>query len=140
MIKDLRHTCQTFFIPGRLPGLNEMLAAARSSKGKFSMFQKMKKETEDKIAFHVCAQLSQMRVEFKKINFADIEFEWIEPNIKRDKDNIVAGRKFILDAMVYCGVLTSDGWKGVEGFSDSFRVSDRPGVKVTIKELKPSLL
>ena len=111
-----------------------MLGAARISKGKFSMFQVMKRDTESDLAFHLSCQ------DLKPVSLASLHFEWIEPNVRRDKDNIVAARKFILDAMVQYGVLKSDGWKGVEGFSDSFRVdADRPGVKVTITELKPGL-
>ena len=65
-----------------------------------------------------------------------IGFDWIEPDKRRDMDNISAGKKFILDALVWAGVLQDDSWKCVVGFMpESFRViKDNPGVWVYIKE------
>lgn len=59
---------------------------------------------------------------------------WVEKNRKRDLDNIAAGgRKLILDSLVDIGVLKNDGWKNVEGWTDSFSINkDRPGVWVEI--------
>jgi len=65
-----------------------------------------------------------------------VKFTWYEPNQKRDKDNIAAGKKFIFDALQYYGVLKNDNWKCVTGFSDSFFVdSENPRVEVVLHEI-----
>lgn len=66
-----------------------------------------------------------------------MEYLWIEPNRRRDKDNISSfGRKVIQDALVSAGVLKDDGWKHVVGFSDRFEVDkENPRIEVIIKEV-----
>lgn len=66
-----------------------------------------------------------------------MEYTWIEPSRRRDKDNISSfGRKVIQDALVSTGVLKDDGWKYVVGFSDRFEVDkDNPRIEVLIKEI-----
>ncbi|MFG6325582.1 MAG: RusA family crossover junction endodeoxyribonuclease [Lachnospiraceae bacterium] len=67
-----------------------------------------------------------------------MEYTWIEPNKRRDKDNISSfGRKVIQDALVSAGVLKDDGWRYVVGFSDRFEVDKKnPRIEVLIKEVK----
>ena len=66
-----------------------------------------------------------------------MEFLWVEPNKRRDKDNISSfGRKVIQDALVQCGVLKDDGWRHVVGFSDRFEVDkENPRIEVKIREV-----
>ena len=66
-----------------------------------------------------------------------MEYTWIEPSRRRDKDNISSfGRKVIQDALVNTGVLKDDGWKHVVGFSDRFEVDKAsPRIEVLIKEV-----
>ena len=47
-----------------------------------------------------------------------MRFEWHERTKKRDADNIASAKKFILDALVKCGVLEDDSRKYVKGFYD----------------------
>ena len=47
-----------------------------------------------------------------------VRFEWHERTKKRDADNIASAKKFILDALVNCGVLQDDSRKYVKGFYD----------------------
>lgn len=113
-----------FFIPGRLPGLNEIISACRNNRFGAA---KQKREAEARIFLSL-----------RKIPKLEppvfIHFTWCEPDRRRDKDNIGAGKKFILDALVKSGRLPNDGWNQIEGYSDSFIVSDNPGVRVTIHE------
>lgn len=63
----------------------------------------------------------------------DIRFHWIEPNMKRDKDNIRFAAKFILDALVKMGILKNDGWKSINNLYDKFSVnSNNPRIVVTL--------
>ena len=65
-----------------------------------------------------------------------MRYTWYEPNRRRDKDNICAGgRKVIQDALVKGGYLRNDGWKEIAGFSDEFRVDKScPRIEVEIEE------
>ena len=110
----------------RLPNLNEYTDACR--RNRYAGAQ-MKKNTQKTIRAYVKEQLEGVHFDAPVI----IHFEWHEPNRKRDLDNIAFAKKFILDALVQCGVLNTDGWKGVSGFTDSFAVSNEPKVIVEIE-------
>lgn len=115
-------------IDGRLPGLNEYTKACRSTKG-WQAGAKMKEQAEEQVIWAIKSQL-------KGIRFPDsvyITFTWIEPNNKRDLDNVCFAKKFILDALVKCGVLTNDNRKHVTGFRDYFEVDkNSPRIEVEI--------
>ena len=63
-------------------------------------------------------------------------YRWIEPNTRRDKDNISAfGRKVIQDALQKAGYLENDGWRYIASFSDEFDVDTKnPRIEVTIEK------
>lgn len=115
-------------IDGKLPGLNEYTNACRSAKGWQSGYR-MKKKAEEQVIGAILSQL-------KGVKFTDsvyITFTWIEPNKNRDLDNVCFAKKFILDALVKCGVLTDDNRKHVTGFRDYFEIDkDNPRIEVEI--------
>jgi len=117
-------------IPGKLPGLNDYIVAERTNRHKGA---KMKAVNGNIVAVAIMQCMSGIRIE--KPVF--MEYTWIEPNKRRDKDNISSfGRKVIQDALVQCGVLKDDGWKYVVGFSDRFEVDkENPRIEVLIKEI-----
>lgn len=117
-------------IPGKLPGLNDYIAAERTNRHKGA---KMKADSENIVAVSIRQCMRGVRIE--KPVF--MEYTWIEPSRRRDKDNISSfGRKVIQDALVQCGVLRDDGWRHVVGFSDRFEVNkDNPRIEVLIKEI-----
>lgn len=47
-----------------------------------------------------------------------VRFEWHESTKKRDPDNIVFAKKFILDALVSMRVLPNDSRRYIKGFTD----------------------
>lgn len=115
-------------IPGMLPGLNAYMDAERTNKYKAAS---MKKQAENVIGFMIKTQLQG--VEFTRP--VVIRYSWIEPNRRRDKDNIAFAKKFIQDSLVKMGVLKNDGWKEIEYFTDAFAVDAKnPRVEVTIEE------
>ena len=128
---------QSFFVPGPLPGLNEMLAWAKRQghsvgrKGKrWGLYAQEKKSWEDLII--VAIRQARLRPILAPVV---IQYEWVEANRRRDKSNIAAGKKLIEDTLVRAGVLMGDGWRDVVGFADSFAVDKkRPGVRVSIRE------
>lgn len=113
-------------IPGRLPDLNDMTNAARANKFASAA---MKKEYTVMVAWIVkAARIPQM----EKI---DLIFTWFEPNKKRDKDNIMAGQKFVLDGLVVGGAIKNDGWAQIGDVLHKIRLDrDNPRIEVEIKE------
>lgn len=98
-----------FFIPVRLPGMNEILTLAKRGRGLHNAYAREKKYIE----YELRTLFSKRLPNFKRCL---IGFHWVEPDRRRDLDNISAGRKFILDALVKSGVIADDSWKCVRGF------------------------
>lgn len=118
-------TFQKFVIPGRLMNLNEYQNHCRANRyGGNSWKQKEQEKVELAIERH---GLSPM------IEPVDIKFLWVEPNMRRDKDNIRFAAKFILDALVSKGIIKNDGWRNIGNLSDTFRVNaNNPRIEVII--------
>ena len=110
-----------FEIPGRLPGLNEIVAAAKSH---FGAYAKMKERYTNEIAW-----LSKKLPSCEKIA---LEITWYEPDHRRDPDNIMVGQKFILDALVHAGVIPNDSQKYIAGIIHRFRV-DKHNPRVVVE-------
>lgn len=120
----------TLIIPGTLPGLNEYISAERGNKYKAAT---MKKQTEHLIISLCKHQLKGVHIQ-KPVR---IWYGWIEPNRRRDKDNIAFAKKFIQDSLVKAGVLKNDGWNEIDGFEDDFDVdAKKPRVIVKIREVE----
>ena len=126
---------QVFFVPGPLPGLNEIIAASQQiipwlSKGKRRVYEMTQlKETWDNRVVGEC-----MFFKIKPMDSVDIKLVWIEQNRRRNKDNVMAGKKFILDGLVKAGILKNDGWAQVGRFTEDVILGDRAGVVVTLIE------
>lgn len=117
-------------IPGTLNNLNDYIAAERTNRHKGA---KMKVDNGNIVAVAIIQCLRGVRID--KPVF--MEYLWVEPNKRRDKDNISSfGRKVIQDALVYTRVLRNDGWKYIDGFSDRFEVDkNNPHIEVKIIEV-----
>ncbi len=116
-------------IPGTLNNLNDYIAAERIHRQKGA---KMKADNEYIVIVAIMQCMRGVKVE--KPVF--MEYNWIEPSRRRDKDNVSSfGRKVIQDALVRAGVLKNDGWKNIVGFSDRFEVDkENPRIEVVIEE------
>jgi Holliday junction resolvase RusA-like endonuclease len=92
---------QELWIPGPLPGVNELLAAAKSGRGKGNAYSRLKADWGQSVWAH--AKQARLR---KVDGPAHISFVWREKNKRRDLDNISGGgQKLILDGLVKAGVL-----------------------------------
>ena len=116
-------------IPGTLNNLNDYIDAERTNRHKGA---KMKAYNGNIVSQAIRRCMRGVKLE--KPVF--MEYLWVEPNKRRDKDNISSfGRKVIQDALVDTGVLKNDGWKHVVGFSDKFDVDkENPRIEVLIRE------
>jgi hypothetical protein len=123
---------QELWLPWTLPGLNEIIAAAKGSGGKGTAYARMKRQWGKDIALYIRSQ------GLKPVEAACLRFHWYEKDRRRDPDNIVAARKFILDALVDTNILPKDSQQHIKGFSDAWLVNKRrPGVLVEIEEREP---
>lgn len=121
---------QTFFLPYTFPSLNEYIAAMNQNR---HIANKMKQEWTDTVAWEAKRQ--------KLVPYttpATFSFMWLEKNAKRDPDNIIFAKKFILDGLVMAGIIPNDTQKWVRGFNAErwMVVKDprRVGVEVAIRE------
>ena len=120
-------TQKTLIIKGRLDNLNDYTKACRSNKFAGAV---CKKRNEDRITAAILEQINRIRFDGRVY----MHFRWIEPNKNRDLDNICFAKKFILDALVSNGIIETDGWKGIEGFTDEFGVDPvNPRIEVIIE-------
>ena len=120
----------TFTIHRRLPGLNEIIAA---SKGHWGRYAKMKKENMNYIMEEITSQHS---VPETPLNEIVISILWVEENRRRDPDNIFAGVKFILDAMVHAGVVKNDTGRQIRGISNRLEYDSVSRVDVTVNPVQ----
>lgn len=117
-------------IPGRLPGLNEYIAAERTHKQKAA---KMKRREQDAVIW--CIRSCKLKKCSKGIY---MRYLWVEKDKRRDKDNICAfGRKVIQDALVESKIIPNDNWEWIKGFSDEFATDNKnPRIEIEILEVE----
>lgn len=118
---------QSFEIPGRLIGLNEYVNDCRRNRYAAA---KIKKDNQERICWEI------KRHKLKRMeNMVNVSFVWIEPNMKRDKDNISFAKKFILDALVTMKIIPNDNWRWINNLSDRFAVNKaNPRIIVTLDD------
>ena len=117
-------------IPGRLPGLNEIIHEGNRHWAKGASLKKT--ETQRCMEYIL---LYRIPVFTRPIT---VNFKWIEPNKRRDRDNIQSGQKFFLDALVEMGKIPNDGPKWVVGTSHEFPEPDleNPRIEIEILEFR----
>lgn len=112
-------------IQGTLPGLNSYIDAERNHRQRAA---DLKRRTESAIGLIARTQLGSVNIKSP----VKMHYRWIEPNRRRDKDNIAFARKFVQDALVRAGYLKNDGWSDIAGFTDEFGV-DRHNPRIIIE-------
>jgi Holliday junction resolvase RusA-like endonuclease len=126
----------TFTIPGQLPGMNEIIKAAKSHFGSYS---KLKKEYSESIIN--CILAGAMKT--NRCIFScqvDVNITWHCANKRRDPDNIMAGTKFILDALQVSGVIKNDNWNGIRRIAHEITLDRKnPRIEVELTEVKHEL-
>lgn len=111
-------------IPGTLPSMNEIVAA---SKKHHMVYANMKKDYTALVA--ISAR------NLPNIKRADFEITWFCKDKRKDKDNIMAGQKFIFDGLIKSGKMKNDGWSEVGDVSHKFEIDKQnPRIEVKINE------
>lgn len=122
----------SFTVHGRLPGLNELIAANRLYRYAGA---NLKKEADTMVRLAIRA--ARGRGECWPVHDqVAVLFYWFERTHKRDLDNIFSAKKFVLDAMVAEGLIKNDSQRYVGALCDRFTVEDEDGVTVVIERLK----
>lgn len=116
---------EKIIIPGELPGMNEIIEAAKQH---HMQYAKMKKYNTEAVGW------AAKQVPAKKRVFLNIT--WYCKNRKKDPDNIAAAVKFIWDGLVESGVIENDGWKQNAGWTNRFKVDKKnPRVEIELEEI-----
>ena len=121
-------------IPFQLLTLNEIIAASTTrfnnvgGKKRYTRYNEAKRAIEHDLTTLMNPLYAKDSVGYP----VEVACHWTRQNRRHDPDNIAAGKKFILDAMVKADILTGDGWGQIDGFQDSFSVG-KPGVRVELR-------
>lgn len=125
-----------FFIPGKVPSMNELLRFKANSgpamtsiirrtgqkKGqfRFNLYNETKRDWSSRVLKAVKSAPNSVRV--KSAHFSYLV---IEKNQRRDPSNICSSAvKFIEDGLQKAGVIPDDGWKQVLGISTYWGIYD----------------
>ena len=118
---------QKFIITNKLAGLNEYTLKCRTH---YAVGAKFKKEQQEIVKNSI---INQGLKSFNTPIF--VKFKWIEPNRRRDYDNIAFGKKYIFDAFQELNLLKNDNWNYVAGFEDTFAIDkENPRIEIEIYE------
>lgn len=115
-------------IPGKLPGLNELIDAERTHRIKGA---ELKADAERIVRLCIRQQLKHR----PKLPVR-LHYTYYEKDRRRDKDNIAGfAHKVVQDSLVKQGILPNDGWNEISGFTDSFAVDRKnPRIEIEIEE------
>lgn len=119
---------KTFWIPGRLPGQNDVVKSLNQPGGRHQ-YNERKARWQGMIAMQAEEQ-----------GFCVVGDCWgylfVESNRKRDPSNVMAGAiKLVEDALQECGMLENDGWEQVMDIKPYFELyAAEPGVLVANSE------
>lgn len=120
-------------ILGRLPGLNELLDAAKFQRRKFSPYAIMKREA------NLLTRAAIRNQDVKPIPESSLParftFHYYEKDRRRDPPNISAGaEKIIFDVLIKEGIIEDDGWRQIASIENGFFV-DKEVPRIEVKWL-----
>lgn len=118
---------QALWVPGPLPGLNEIINARGSKSGFGNPWASKKKQWAKRIG-----DLCDLQ-ELKRVQGTCWTYVCLEKTKARDPTNIFGGAaKVIEDALKDCKRIDNDGWAQVRGLAPYFAVGPKIGVLVVI--------
>jgi Holliday junction resolvase RusA-like endonuclease len=118
----------TFIIPGRLPSLNEYIAACNRA---WFIGQGFKNKQMRTIS--VCVIAGGVPVFTKPVT---VLFRWFEKDKRRDRDNIRSAEKYVMDALKHMHRIKNDNQKWVlDSKHEILLDKQNPRVEVTLTEV-----
>jgi len=117
-------------IPGRLPGLNELLGSANRH---WAVGNRMKKDAMEKVLWYCKA--ARLPTFIGKVS---VKIACYEKTKRRDEDNVISGAtKVILDALQRGGYLAGDGQKYIRLIPQPVSLDRRnPRIEIEIVEVE----
>lgn len=117
---------QSFTIPGRLPGYNEL------TRGSWQKGHGVKSKAMDTVGWIIKGRYLR-----PVVGKAQIEIRCFEPNKKRDPSNVRSGaEKIILDALQIQGIIKNDNWRWLHDTPAVVEIDrQNPRVEVKITEI-----
>jgi hypothetical protein len=140
-----------FFVPGKVPSLNELLDAKGGTAPKVAsiiMRHLPKKGQRRGARFDAYNDLKQdwkqrtvsaIGAPFVRVKACFFGYLVVEQEMRRDPSNICASAiKFIEDGIVEAGVMKDDGWQNVLGIRVHWvhRKTHRPGIYVVMSDVR----
>lgn len=124
---------QTLWIAGLLPSYNDILAAAKRQRGKYSPYNDLKKQWAKNIGIEI------ERCGIKPMSAVRLVFTFVEQNDRRDVDGVYGSSKYIIDALKTHGVIVDDSQKYVKSieYRDLEFDQSNPGVRVELRPYNP---
>ena len=117
----------TFTISGRMTGANEYIRELNSDR---NAGNRIKRRETDRAAWS--ARAAHMPTFFRPVQ---VSFLWVEPNRRRDLDNVAFAKKFVLDGLVRAQVIANDTAACVTALHDRFAYDrEHPRVEVTVTD------
>lgn len=128
-IRKVNKLVYKFIISGTLIDLNKYTNSNRSGARNGAA----EKQGQDTIVFYYAKQ--QLRdVQIQKQ--VKVHINWIEPDERRDPDNVASAVKFIFDGLVKAGVLYDDKRKNIKNIYHDFDIDRKnPRIEVTLEEV-----
>ena len=124
---SIRRWSMKLIIPGRLPCMNDLIAANRLNKYAGAG---VKKKTQKEIILILRPQVQGQRFT-EKVN---IRIEYYEKDMRRDEDNVMSAAKFILDAMQDMDFIPNDSRKYVHLTQEVFTDRDNPRIEIEVNK------
>lgn len=112
----------------KIPSTNEVITANRLNK---YVGANLKKKVQTSLCDCFAEQVKET---FTK--HVTLKVRFYEPDRRRDEDNVIAGLKFIQDALVCMKVLKDDSQKYVHVLPEVFVDTENPRIEVDIEETK----
>lgn len=113
---------QSFAVEGRFPSLNEFYRMSPNQQWR------IKDECDGRV--EAAAKAAGLRPFTRPVRY---RVTWVEPNRRRDLDNVAFGKKFVQDGLVKAGILHNDTHHEVRGFADEFAYDPKdPRIEVEI--------
>jgi len=114
---------QVFTIQGELPDFNYIIDASKQHWAQYYAF----KHRYTTLVW-LCARAALKPFQQFPVDFS---IHWYCKDKRKDKDNISAGKKFILDGLIAAGIIPSDSWRHVGNFEDKFYI-DRANPRIVV--------